>query len=227
MKSRERFGNPERKIERAKFWQLVADRPVKIQVGARGKKIGRDWIAIDKFDTSDFIDHNYDLHDLPYEDCTVDCYMCNAVLEHIFEPQLAIFEMYRTLKVGGLVWVEVPFNQFYHAHPFDFRRWTVNGLKWDMRRFEPYGYGVAVHIPYEVRHIAGVIQRESAMQAPTAKALGRLEEMLKEYMETTQLLRLYSSTFFWGRKTSHEVDVCEAGFMDRLRREVLDAKPPA
>ncbi|MBB2973935.1 methyltransferase domain-containing protein [Mesorhizobium sp. RMAD-H1] len=212
-----------RGIERKKFADKVENFSRKIQVGARGQKIGPDWTAIDKFDTGPLIDENVDLHDLPYDDCSVDCYVCNAVLEHVFEPQLAIFEMYRTLKVGGFIWVEVPFNQFYHAHPHDFRRWTTQGLSWEMYRFKQHGAGVAADFVREIRHIARVIQAESKIDPIPDEALDAMEKRIAHYSNTTRLLRLYSGCFFWGEKTEHKIDAIDIEFMSRLRRRVVAA----
>jgi len=210
-----------RDIERSKFGRIVQNLPRKIQIGARGQKNGPDWIALDKFDHGPLIDEHHDLHDLPYEDCSVDCYVCNAVLEHVFEPQLAIFEMYRTLKVGGFIWVEVPFNQFYHAHPHDFRRWTTQGLAWDMYRFEQHGSGVAATAVREVRNIARTIQAESNISPISESSLAAMEGLLTNYSQSTKLLRLYSGCFFWGEKTEHKIDGVDVEFMSRLRSRVL------
>lgn len=210
-----------REIERSKFGELIAGLHRKIQVGARGQKNGPDWTAIDKFDTGALIDENVDLHDLPYEDCSVDCYVCNAVLEHVFEPQLAIFEMYRTLKVGGLIWVEVPFNQFYHAHPHDFRRWTTQGLAWDMYRFQQRGSGITADATREVRNIAKTIQRESGINDIPEASIVSLEDIIANYSKSTKLLRLYSGCYFWGEKIEHKIDEVDIEFMSRLRKRVL------
>lgn len=212
-----------RNIQRSKFGDAVKDRPVKIQVGARGSKIGCDWKAIDLFDKSPLIDENVDLHDIPYADCSVDCYVCNAVLEHLYEPQLAIFEMYRTLKVGGFVWVEVPFNQFYHAHPSDFRRWTVEGLSWEMRRFEKHGAGISAGISREVRNVTSTITRESRISKIPDEALAKIEAVLDDYSSSAKLVRLYSGTFFWGEKRSHDINDVERSYMEVLRADVARA----
>lgn len=81
------------------------------------------------FDGSELIDENWDVQDLPLEDGSVDCYVCNAILEHVPVPELVIYEMHRTLKIGGHIWVEVPFLQYYYANPNDFLRWTLPGVR--------------------------------------------------------------------------------------------------
>ena len=205
---------------RSQFAKTVDSGEVKIQVGARGSKISPDWIAIDLFDKSSLIDHNWDLQDLPLEDCSVDCFVCNAILEHLYEPQLAIFEMYRTLKVGGHVWVEVPFSQFYHAHPYDFRRWTVKGLEWEMRRFQCLSSGVTANIDHEVRKIADSFARESKAPCASEATIKALESASRDYAATASPLRLYSGCFVWGKKTSHLTTAAEVEYMKQLGQEV-------
>jgi SAM-dependent methyltransferase len=212
-----------RQIERGKFGNIVKDWPKKIQVGVRGAKIAPDWISIDKFDRSPLIDHPYDLHDLPFDDCSVDCYVCNAVLEHIFEPQLAIYEMWRTLKVGGMIWVEVPFLQFYHAHPHDFRRWTIPGLRWEMRRFKERACDFAGNISREVQPIAKALATESAAGPINPAYLRKIEATLDRYSESARLLRMYSGVFFWGEKISDERSTAEDAYMKELKAQVLKA----
>ena len=171
-------------------------------------------------DKSPLIDRNWDLLNLPLEDCSVDCFVCNAVLEHVFEPQLAIFEMHRTLKIGGQIWAEVPFNQFYHAHPLDFRRWTVQGLEWEMRRFDRVSSGMTAGITYEVRKIADIFKRESKATVEEYY-IASLEAIATTYTETTKSPRLYSGSFFWGTKRNHSISDVECAYMQLLRADVL------
>lgn len=58
-----------------------------------------------------------DIHDLPLEDNSIDAIICNAVLEHVEEPQKAVKEMYRVLKPGGYCFIYTPFLFYYHAMP--------------------------------------------------------------------------------------------------------------
>ena len=66
----------------------------KIQVGVRDQKFSESWTGIDLYDSSDLIDHQWDLHDLSLPENQVDCYVCNAVLEHAPYPKLAVSEMF-------------------------------------------------------------------------------------------------------------------------------------
>ncbi|KXF76571.1 hypothetical protein ATN84_10955 [Paramesorhizobium deserti] len=132
--------------------------------------------------------------------------------------------MYRTLKVGGFIWVEVPFNQFYHAHPHDFRRWTVQGLAWDMYRFKQHGAGITANASREIRNIAKTMQNESTISKISETSIANLENLVEDYSGSAKILRLYSGCFFWGEKTEHKIDEIDLVFMSRLRRRVLEAK---
>ena len=73
---------------------------------------------------------------LPFADASIDCVICSAVLEHVPDPHAIIEEIYRVLKVGGLVYIEVPFLQPFHAAPDDYSRVTLPGLRRWLRHFE-------------------------------------------------------------------------------------------
>jgi SAM-dependent methyltransferase len=73
---------------------------------------------------------------LPIRDESVDTIVCTGVLEHISDPDKAVKEMYRVLKLGGRVFLEIPFMQTVHAAPMDFYRWTPEGLGQLMSAFE-------------------------------------------------------------------------------------------
>jgi SAM-dependent methyltransferase len=66
---------------------------------------------------------------LPFRDAVLDGVECDAVLEHVEDPDRLACEMLRVLKPGGRVHVVVPFCHPYHAYPADHRRWTEAGLR--------------------------------------------------------------------------------------------------
>jgi len=113
------------------FNELVKDSKGKkcLQIGVRGQKYAPHWVSVDKYDKSPLIDYQYDIHDLPFEDNEFDIVVCKAVLEHVEDPWKASKELVRVLKVGGKVWIEIPFNQPYHPSPGDFWRVTPDGMR--------------------------------------------------------------------------------------------------
>jgi SAM-dependent methyltransferase len=69
------------------------------------------------------------LHNIPVADGFFDCIICNAVLEHVENPQAVMKEFNRVCKPGGYLLLAVPFMQPEHLDPTDFQRYTLDGLK--------------------------------------------------------------------------------------------------
>jgi len=65
---------------------------------------------------------------MPFDDASFDSALCNAVLEHIIDPERAMAELARVVRKGGHIVATVPFLQPYHPCPGDYRRYTADGL---------------------------------------------------------------------------------------------------
>jgi SAM-dependent methyltransferase len=97
------------------------------------------------------VDHEDTLHDksnidlfgtafnIPEEDDSFDCALCTAVLEHLEEPEKALRECFRILKVGGIAIYSVPFIWHLHEEPRDYYRFSKYGLKY---LFEKVGFEI-------------------------------------------------------------------------------------
>jgi SAM-dependent methyltransferase len=73
-----------------------------------------------------------DIHAMPVADATYDAVICLAVLEHVGKPWVAVSEMRRVLKPGGMLLAYVPFLSPYHAMPGyygDYFRYTEDGIR--------------------------------------------------------------------------------------------------
>lgn len=68
-----------------------------------------------------------DGHDLPFVDSTFDAVITTAVLEHVLYPEQVANEIYRVMKVGGVLYSELPFMQQVHEGAYDFTRYTLSG----------------------------------------------------------------------------------------------------
>jgi SAM-dependent methyltransferase len=68
------------------------------------------------------------IESMPFEDGSFDSALCNAVLEHIIDPESAMSELARVVRKGGHIVATVPFLQPYHPCPGDYRRYTADGL---------------------------------------------------------------------------------------------------
>ncbi len=69
------------------------------------------------------------LHQIPVEPGFFDTIICNAVLEHVENPEAVMKEFQRVCKPGGILYLCVPFLQPEHLDPTDFQRYTLEGLK--------------------------------------------------------------------------------------------------
>lgn len=79
---------------------------------------------------------------LPFKDRCADLILSQAVIEHVTSPQDAFEEMYRVLRPGGLLYVEVAFMQPVHMHPHHYFNVTPNGLSWLLRDWEVLEQGL-------------------------------------------------------------------------------------
>ncbi len=69
------------------------------------------------------------LDSIPIKDGFFDAIICNAVLEHVDNPNQVMKEFNRVVKRGGHLYLCVPFLQPEHLSPGDFQRYTKYGLK--------------------------------------------------------------------------------------------------
>jgi SAM-dependent methyltransferase len=73
---------------------------------------------------------------LPFRTSSFDCVIATAVLEHVPHPRRVVREIYRVLRPHGVLYVEVPFLEGFHADPDDYQRFTFRGLDVLLHRFE-------------------------------------------------------------------------------------------
>lgn len=109
-----------------------------------------------------------DIHDLPFEDSSVDAIICIAVLEHVEEPQKAVQEIHRVLKPGGYCYIYAPFLFYYHPmHGYygDFYRFTIEGMQYMTRDFS--------HV--EIQNVRGALATVFNLVPPFSKHTGFFE----------------------------------------------------
>lgn len=66
---------------------------------------------------------------LPFKSTSADAVLLLEVLEHVPSPDKALSEIHRVLKPGGRLYISVPFIYPIHDEPYDYRRFTVHGIK--------------------------------------------------------------------------------------------------
>ncbi len=74
------------------------------------------------------IDLFYDGKHLPFSDNSFDSVVCTEVFEHIADVEEVTKELKRVLKTNGKMLLTVPFVFSEHEMPYDYRRYTVNGI---------------------------------------------------------------------------------------------------
>lgn len=82
----------------------------------------------------EFIDVYSTIDDLPFEDEEFDTILCTNVLEHVAEAGKGFHELSRCLKKDGNLILITPFLSPTHEAPYDFYRYTVYGLKHQMKK---------------------------------------------------------------------------------------------
>ena len=60
--------------------------------------------------TSPLAEYKVDVCDLPFQSDSFDFVLCNHVLEHVYDDELAIKELHRVLKKKGVAILQVPLN---------------------------------------------------------------------------------------------------------------------
>lgn len=71
----------------------------------------------------------------PLRNQGVDCIVCTEVLEHLPDPQVCVDEIFRLLRDDGVVFASTPFFYPVHADPYDFQRFTEDGLRLLFKEF--------------------------------------------------------------------------------------------
>jgi ubiquinone/menaquinone biosynthesis C-methylase UbiE len=83
-----------------------------------------------------------DGHHLPFADASFDAVFSNAVLEHVERPWIVAEEIWRVLRPGGRVFVNVPFLNVIHDVE-DYFRFTDKGLRLLFAKFDQISAGVS------------------------------------------------------------------------------------
>jgi SAM-dependent methyltransferase len=106
-----------------------ADRWPEQYLAKNSKYIGLDYIetAIKRYSSN--VDIYADAENLPFIDQSIDTVILFDVLEHINNGEKALIDIYRVLKPGGRVLIQIPFMYPIHDAPYDYRRLTKHGIE--------------------------------------------------------------------------------------------------
>jgi SAM-dependent methyltransferase len=98
-----------------------------LYIGGAGRRVNG-YINIDLFAVPG-VDIATDAEALPFPCGVFQRIECDAVLEHVRDPERVMCEMRRVLAPGGYLHIVTPFCHPFHEYPKDFRRFTIDGLK--------------------------------------------------------------------------------------------------
>lgn len=94
-----------------------------------------------------------DIHKIKWKSNYFDVIIVTEVLEHLYDPQKALNEIYRILKPRGICILSTRFIYPYHPVPEDYYRFTWDSLKYLFRKFkhvEIHSHGGRIHVLWQV-----------------------------------------------------------------------------
>ena len=71
---------------------------------------------------------------IPEGSNTFDYILSTQVLEHVPNPETHLLECFRLLRPGGKLFLTTHGSYEDHGSPYDYRRWTAEGLKYDLQK---------------------------------------------------------------------------------------------
>jgi SAM-dependent methyltransferase len=117
------------------------------------------YVQADLFPTSADIE-KIDITNIPYPDNHFDLVICNHVLEHVPDDDLALSEMRRVLKPAGCAILQTPYSSVLHA------TWSDAGITSEAQRLMAYGQEDHVRLYgmdfFEKISAAGLLLRRQA-----------------------------------------------------------------
>lgn len=128
-----------------RLFLLLPDKFVGLNVGA-GKTRLHPNIKNLELEPGNDIDYVGSVNEIPCDKNSFDVVIAQEVLEHVVSPSLAITEIFRVLKVGGYVYLQLPFIIGYHPCPNDYWRFTHQGVAelLDPSKFKVIETGISV-----------------------------------------------------------------------------------
>lgn len=88
--------------------------------------LGHNYVGIDY--TNPAADYLGDAHSIPFKESSFDCVLSYAVLEHLHNPYIAIQEVSRVLKSGGIFIGSVSQGEPFHSSFFHLTSWGLFSL---------------------------------------------------------------------------------------------------
>ncbi len=118
----------------------------------------KDVIQFDEFVRLDMSPESHpdiccDVHNIKAEDQSFEAVIATELLEHCYDPQRVVSEIYRVLKDGGVCLLSTRFMYRYHPDPKDYYRFTRDSLEMLFNRFksvEIYEHGNKIQVLWQI-----------------------------------------------------------------------------
>lgn len=92
------------------------------------KKASKEYVSLDAY-SGEKVDVVGDIMAMPFKNESFDAVVSTQVMEHIEKPWLAMGEIARVLKKGGVCFLSCPFMVPFHPDPSDYFRFSKEGLE--------------------------------------------------------------------------------------------------
>lgn len=109
-----------------KPYKLIYDEMVEEQIGCDVETCVHNKESVDVIASLD---------NLPFTEDSFDTILCSNVLEHVENVEKAFQELERVLNVDGRLILSAPFLYPVHEAPYDFQRFTLYGLKANLKKY--------------------------------------------------------------------------------------------
>lgn len=158
-----------------------------------------------------------DGHELPFGANVFDAVVTTAVLEHVLYPERVASEIHRVLKIGGLLYSEMPFMQQVHEGAYDFTRYTLSGHRRLLNGFSEIESGMVAGpgtaMVWAIENFALAFVAYPALRKPTKALFRTLFAWLKHFdrllVNRPEAMDGASCTYLLGRKTESHVSDTE------------------
>ena len=149
-----------------------------------------------------------DGHRIPLADSSMSAVWIQAVLEHVYRPEVVVSEIVRVLEPGGFVYAETPFMQPVHEGAYDYLRFSQSGHRLLFGRFDevasgPLG-GPGAVLNLGVRGLVGGLTRSTVM-ARLAYAATQPLVLLDRFVPEAWRVDYCTGSFFLGRRSEESV----------------------
>ena len=143
-----------------------------------------------------------DGHAIPLADASVSAVWIQAVLEHVYRPEVVVAEIVRVLRPGGIVYAETPFLQPVHEGAYDFARFSQSGHRMLFSQFDEVAAGSlggpGALLTLAIRGLVGGVTRSAAM-ARIAYGLAQPMVLLDRLVPEPWRADFATGTYFLGR----------------------------